>query len=351
MSEKSDIVFVCDGSAPGGIGRYARGLGGELLRQPAGRLRPSILDTSLGPGGRRVIRPLRRVYREQVGTARELTSARLVHLADYRPVVPSHRAFVLTVHDVFFLTRPDWYPRPIRLYKKALLHVALRKHPAAVICVSQATREALVAAVPGFAGIRLEVIHPGVEPPRSPAEATPAGDTYFVTVGTIEPRRNHLALLEAFRRARGEGLQARWRVVGGVGYHGAPIADELRAADGVDVVTGATDEELDATYRGALFAVTPSLGEGFGFPPLEAMARGVPVICPAGGVFDETVGDAGVRVAGSADSWTDALLHLGHRADERSRYAAAGARQAGTFSWDRAAAATTRLYEEILGVA
>jgi len=351
MSDASGIVFVCDTRAPGGIGRYGRALAAELLRQPAEQLRPSIFDTGFDSAGPPPVRHLRRLYREQFATARASASAHLLHLADYRPVILSRQSFVITVHDVFFLTEPEWYPRPVRLYKTSLLRIALAKGPAAIICVSHATRDALVEAIPGSADFRIEVIHPGVEPATSRAAVNVGEDAYFVTVGTIEPRRNHLTLLDAFQRARHEGLLARWRVVGGVGYRGAAIAEALEAADGVDVVTGATDDELDAIYRGALFAATPSLGEGFGFPPLEAMARGVPVICPAGGVFDETVSNCGVRVASDAESWAAALLRLSQQESERSRYAAEGRRRAGSFSWSRTATATTRLHEELLRVA
>ena len=160
-------------------------------------------------------------------------------------------------------------------------------------------------------------------PPRRLARAPssePAGGGYFLTVATIEPRKNHRGLLRAFRAARAQGLDLRWKVAGAPGYSAEPILEELRAEPGVDVLGWVSDEELDRLYRGALFTAYPSLGEGFGIPPLESMARGVPVASSAGTGLDESVGEAGVKIeCGDEGAWVETLLRLASDAGERER--------------------------------
>jgi glycosyltransferase involved in cell wall biosynthesis len=107
----------------------------------------------------------------------------------------------------------------------------------------------------------------------------------------------------------------------------------------------ASDAELDALYRGARVLAFPSLSEGFGLPVLEAMARGVPVVCSNTGALPEVAGDAALLhdpldVAGLAQSmrrlWSDEALH--------AEYARRGRRRAAEFSWQRAATETWGVY-------
>jgi glycosyltransferase involved in cell wall biosynthesis len=121
---------------------------------------------------------------------------------------------------------------------------------------------------------------------------------------------------------------------------------------GADVVftEGVADEELPAYYSAATCFVLPSLAEGFGLPPLEAMACGCPTIVSAAGALPEVAADAALVVqAGDADSLRAALERVlddaGLRADLRER----GLARAAHYSWDRTAAETVQAYEELLG--
>ena len=133
--------------------------------------------------------------------------------------------------------------------------------------------------------------------------------------------------------------------MGAVGQCSDDIVAALRTEPAVDVLGHVPNDELDRLYRGAKFLAMPSHAEGFGFPPLEAMARGVPTVCSAGSALDETVGDAAVRVdADDRDGWTEALRRLASDAMERARRRELGLRRAGHFRLEEAARAYVAAY-------
>jgi glycosyltransferase involved in cell wall biosynthesis len=172
----------------------------------------------------------------------------------------------------------------------------------------------------------------------------------MLTVGAIEPRRNHLTLLEAFSRARAAGLELRWLVVGRKHYRGSAILERLRAAPGVELRGWVGDDELERLYRGARLVALPSYAEGFGFVPLEAMARGVPTAVATGSALDETAGEAALRVApDDAVAWAQALQRLDGDAALRADLVRRGRERAVGFTWDRAARAHVDLFRAVTG--
>jgi glycosyltransferase involved in cell wall biosynthesis len=192
----------------------------------------------------------------------------------------------------------------------------------------------------------VRVIHPGLAPPPDLGlDGQPAGAPYLLTVGALEPRRNHLTLLNAFARARAHGLALRWVVVGRPHYRGEPILERLRAAPGVEVRGWVSDDELERLYRGARLVALPSHYEGFGFVPLEAMARGVPAVVATGSALDESAGDAALRVApGDVAGWAEALTRLDGDEVLRADLVARGRERAAAFTWERAAQAHVDLF-------
>ncbi len=155
------------------------------------------------------------------------------------------------------------------------------------------------------------MISPGIDPPNG-APSEPTGvESYFLTISTIEPRKNHLGLLASFQQARPPGFRLRWLVAGTVGYNGGPIAAALTAADGVDVIGKVSDEERERLFRDAAFVAVPSFVEGFGIPAGEAMVRGVPVVVATGSGLDEVGPGAALRLdPADVDGWSAALLQL-----------------------------------------
>jgi glycosyltransferase involved in cell wall biosynthesis len=348
------ILFPVHQGASGGIGTNVRGLvasippalapgdefvvAGQRLRNAEHR---QLHDSS---GSRWFFPRLSKLGYEQLYVPVIARDADVVHLSDYRHPLLSRQRFVLTVHDVFFLEHPEWYSGATVRYRSAMLHAAMRKHPSAIVCVSNYTRARLLERYPAAAASHLVVIHPGIETTDA-ADVGHESEPYFLTVSLVEPRKNHLALLDAFTLARRRGLELRWKVAGAIGRGADEIISKLQADDAVDVLGHVPPAELDRLYRRATFLAVPSHAEGFGFPPLEAMARGIPTICSAGSALDETVGDAAVRVAADdREGWADALLHLASDGTERRRLREVGLRRAGEFRLEDAATAYVDVY-------
>jgi glycosyltransferase involved in cell wall biosynthesis len=231
-----------------------------------------------------------------------------------------------------------------------MLRAVVARRPAAVVCDSSFTRERLLHHHPALARRAIvEVVHPGLDAPPAEAPAAPAdAEPYFVTVSTIEPRKNHLGLLAAFRAARASGLPLRWKVAGLAGHRSEPILAALRAADGVDVLGWVSPERLEALWAGARFAAVPSFVEGFGFPPLEAMARGVPVVYATGSAMDETLGDAALGVPPThVVAWADALRTLDEDTATRQELIQRGRARVTRFTWTGAAESIGSLHRSV----
>jgi len=259
--------------------------------------------------------------------------------------VLSTSRFVLTVHDVFFLEHPEWFPRNVARYKALMLDLALAKRPAQIVCVSEWTRQSLLAHRPKIDEHVVTVVPSGIDQPPLSSRRPNLERPSFLTVSNIQSWKGHLLLLRAFRRARAAGFEPVWRVAGAPGYAAADIVEALRSEPGVEFLGRVSETEKERLLAEALFVATPSRAEGFGFPPLEAMIRGVPVVSSTGSALDETVGDAALRVdPDDEEGWSDALVRLSADAELRQRLAAAGTERARQFTWSRTAAGYVAAY-------
>jgi alpha-1,3-rhamnosyl/mannosyltransferase len=319
-----------------GIGTVVRGLEAALPDALA-------LDDELvlvGGDRSRLTRP----FYEQLVLPLEVRGVDLVHLCDHRPLLASRRPFIVTVHDLFFLDHPEWLPRSVVAYKTAMFRRLVSKRPRRFVCVSEYTRNRLLEHVPSLAQTSVEVVHSGVAK-RPPMDVPPASERFVLTVGAIEPRKNQLTLLAAFQQARRRGFGLRWKVVGPAVDRSRTIIERLRVADGVDYLGAVSASELEQLYAQAEIFAVASHAEGFGFPPLEAMARGVPTICSTGSALDETTDGAAIRVDPSdVDGWADALLRLEYDVAGRERLRSLGRARAAVFSLEAMAAAYVRCY-------
>ena len=177
---------------------------------------------------------------------------------------------------------------------------------------------------------------------------------YFLHVGTLEPRKNLVRLIQAFdlvRRKSHEDIQL--VLAGGKGWKYESIFEEihrLNLHDSVRLLGYVPDEDLPGLIKGARAVVYPSLYEGFGIPPLEAMAVGTPVLTSNTSSLPEVVGDAAVLVdpedvgsiaSGMEDIWTDG--------DLRQSLQEKGWLRAQRFAWDKSARQTMDLYNRLLG--
>src|SRR4051812_16741000 len=214
--------------------------------------------------------------------------------------------YVLTVHDLSWEERPGDFTLYERGWHAAMRPHALARGAAGVVCPADVTRRALASRW----GVDAVVVPQGVEPPGDGGGAR-RERPYVLFVGALEPRKAPELLLGAHARARGRGLDADL-VFAGRGR----LASRLAGRPGVEVLGDVGDAELDALYRGALCLVLPSWLEGYGLPPLEALARGPPPVLHDLPVYAETLGDGALRFPpGDAVALADALLRVGRERD------------------------------------
>jgi glycosyltransferase involved in cell wall biosynthesis len=272
--------------------------------------------------------------------------ARVFHWTDYvHPPLARARA-VLTVHDVAFARDPSWHgPAAATLLARTRAAAAAA---AAIVVPSASTAADLRRFVPHTAPVH--VIPFGADHvPQAPPPPPPLSRRYALCLGTLEPRKNHRALLAAWR-----GLAAHRPhlvVLGGIGWQCDAIVADVQQAVAAGLATwlpNVADAALWSWLAHAELLLYPSQWEGFGFPPLEAMQLGVPVLAHdcaplrelGDGVFlfvdatDPAALQQGIARALDDDAW---------RATART----AGRRRATDFRWARCAAAHAAVYHEV----
>ncbi len=258
---------------------------------------------------------------------------------------PARRA-VSTFHDLFVLTDEFSSPDFRKRFAEQARNAAARSD--LIIAVSRFTADQ-VCDLLNVEGGRIRVIHHGATPPPFPPPSDAARENMILHVGAIQKRKNIVRLVEAFERVP-EG----WRLVlaGSAGFGADEILARIEhspkrtAIEWLGYVDAARLESLYARAR--VFAF-PSLGEGFGIPVIEAMARGVPVIASGHPALREVAADAAIYVdPENVDSIAHALLDFTGSQSRRDEYRSAGVQRASAFSWDSAVMRTWEVYRELV---
>lgn len=303
---------------------------------------------------------LRRILYDQIGIRRECRRLRanLVHYpANVGNLFETPRA-VLTVHDLSFLRNPAWFRWERAMYYRHAVKRSVRSAER-IIADSYATAVDLQDML-GVPRDRIDVIPLGVDDafqPVSPDEVAAVRHKYglppsfFLYYGTLEPRKNLPRLIEAWSAIAGECPQD--LVI--AGREGWQVGSIRKAAEGsayasrIHFVGFIPREELPALIGTAHAFVWPSLWEGFGLPPLEAMACGVPVLTSNVSSMPEVMGDAALLVD-PADVKTLATGMGRLAADDtlRVELKAKGLARAAQFTWERTAERTLAVYRKVL---
>jgi glycosyltransferase involved in cell wall biosynthesis len=262
---------------------------------------------------------------------------------------------VVTVHDLIFFRRPGDYSRAWLALTRLFLPRVLRR-AAAVACDSQATRDDLISRL-GVPGRKTVVIYPGIDGhfARSPSAGAILPYPYILCLGPLVRRKNLDVAIKAFAVLARDHANIRLVITGGPSpgvqsYTEAEITallpDSLRERL---VLTGYVGRrELAKLVSGASVLAYPSLDEGFGLPPLEAMAAGVPVVVadtPA--VVEATGGAALVAPHDSPSEWADRLSLVLERHDVAERLRAAGLKQSSRYTWKSCALEFAALYRRL----
>lgn len=339
--------------APTGVGRYTRELAHALEGRGVEVTRYAIaLKGGSHPDIARWRLPARLVHRSwrSLGkpSIRKLVGdVDVVHGTNFVLPPTNGAPGVVTIHDLSFL-RDDAFPGAAGWREMAPWSAARAAH---VLVPTNAMAEEVTIRF-GIDPAKLSVTYEGVAPVFF--GATPLSDLalenfgirrpYAVAVGTMEPRKNLPRLLDAWQRA-GDAVAGWTLVLAGPSGWGP----RLPKTPGVVLTGWVGDETLPGLLAAADLFCYPSLYEGFGLPPLEAMAAGTACLAGRYSAAEEVLGDAAVLVDPlDTDAMADALRALAGDDSYRRRYAVAGRAQAIGYTWERTARVTIDVYEAVL---
>jgi glycosyltransferase involved in cell wall biosynthesis len=262
---------------------------------------------------------------------------------------------VITVHDVAFLVFPGAFPAAWRLMYRAALRRAVRTADA-IITPSRHTAEDLVRRT-RLSPSRVHVTPLAATPPDEPADPDEVlarlkvPRPYLLFVGTLEPRKNLVRLVRAYRRLAARGAPHRLVLAGPIGWQPQRLLREV-AVEGpgeVLMVGRVGPKELDGLYRAADAFIYPSLYEGFGLPVLEAMSRGLPCIVSTSSSLPEVAGEAALPVDPRSEAGlADAMERVTTDPELAGRLRDAAIARASRFSWDETARLTLEVYKGVL---
>ena len=306
-------------------------------------------------------RPVLRILWEQIvqPQAARQVGADLLHAMAFVAPLLRPCPTVVTVYDLSFALFPQYF----RGFNQAYLRFGTRasvKRARRVIAISDHTRRdvARLYAVPIE---RIDVAYPGVNPALKPSEPAVIArfrheknlpEKYLLFLGTLEPRKNLVMLIDAFARFKRQCPEATLILAGGVGWLAREIFDAARASgvgDSIRLPGFVPAQEKALWYAAATAFVYPSTYEGFGLPPLEAMACGTPVITSNAASLPEVVADAGVSI-GPADpgGWAAALGRVWNDPIYRAELRDRGLAQSKKFTWLETARQTIAVYRHAL---
>lgn len=377
------LTVLVDGTAVprelGGVGRYVEGvvshltdpaLDVHLVVRPvhAERFRALAPDATVhtAPAWTDSV-PLRFLW-EQTGLPAlgRRIGAQVLHSPHYTFPFGWRGGSVVTLHDATFFSNPEWHSRLKRTFFTWWSRRSLRSRPV-VIVPSAATATEAARVVSGIRadvrvaplGVDRAVFHEPsiaeVEDARI-AATLPEGAPWIAFLGTIEPRKNVTALLDAYATVRASraaaGSDTPWLVLSGArGWDESAIArlDALQPDDHVIEAGYLPLEDLSGYLGGAEFVVYPSLGEGFGLPVVEAMAAGACVLTTRRLSLPEVGGEAAVYSEPSAPALAEAMTALLDDPALVASHRAAALARADVFTWQATAAVHVDAYSAVAG--
>jgi glycosyltransferase involved in cell wall biosynthesis len=271
--------------------------------------------------------------------------------------------FVLSIHDATLFLHRRYHPLT-RLLAMRLMLPLVAKRAAAVITMSHSARSDLIRVL-GLPPANVHVIYEAApdhfRPLTDPTERERLKHKYglpeefLLYVGTIEPRKNLRRLVSAFSRLKRQGHPHQLIIAGPWGWAMDDFQAEIKdAADGQPVrwLGYVPAEDLPGLYSLASLFVFPSLYEGFGLPPLEAMACGTPVLTSNNSSLVEVCQDAAVLIDPyQEDDIADGIHRLLSDDEQRQELSRRGQLRAQAFSWQRTARETAAVYQKVMGTA
>jgi len=283
---------------------------------------------------------------------------------------PNYLAFrfagptVVTAHDASWVRYPEMHPAERVRSMNHLFPAALANAQRVIVDSDFVAGE--MHEVFGVPLDRLRTVYLGVSPLFRPLAAADTADMcrrhgiehgrYILAVGTLEPRKNLISLIRAFRALPPQLARHYPLVIAGMrGWRHGDTDQEIGALEksgALRILGHVAEADLPALYAGAGLFVYPSIYEGFGLPPLEAMAAGVPVVVADCASLPEVVGDAGIRVAPyDIDALAETLRAILENPAQRQAMSAASLARSQRFTWENCARETFAVYREAIAAA
>lgn len=286
----------------------------------------------------------------------------LFHATDFvmPPTLPSVPT-VLTVHDLSFVRVSDSASPSLKKYLDVVVPRSVGK-ATHILADSQATADDLVSLY-SVSASKVSVLLSGVNERFYQNISSNSSMTtrikysledfpYIFTVGTVQPRKNYIRLIQALVQLRNKGIDIHLVIAGGKGWLDNPIYQAIsdnHMEKFVHFIGFASDEDLPALYKNATCLAFPSLYEGFGLPVLEAMAAGVPVLTSNVSSLPEVAGDAAITVDPyDVDAITDGLQKLILDTTLRDTLIQKGLARAKEFTWEKSARQLLGIYQDLL---
>lgn len=287
----------------------------------------------------------------------------LYHATDFTlpPVLPGTKT-ILTVHDLSYVRTPETTHPILKAYLDRVVPWSVRRANH-VIADSQATKDDLIdlyQTLPEKISVLLSGVNPTYQPVSDRQKVSevrqryniPADKPYIFSIGTVQPRKNYGRLMEALAVLGTDFEDVQVVIAGGKGWLDSPIfetAKRLGLQDRVHFTGYVSDADVPALYSGATCTYYVSLYEGFGFPVLESMACGTPVLTSNVSSLPEVAGNIAPMVDPyDVQAIAEGLRRLIEDTALRERVIAAGFEQASRFTWEKSATQLLQIYKKVL---
>ena len=264
---------------------------------------------------------------------------------------------VVTIHDMSYVPYPHFAEERNVSYLRAHMKSTVERADAIITVSHFSARE--ICNYLGVSEDRVFTVHHGIADrfvrPNDQTTATVLArykldKPYLLTVGTVEPRKNIPLLIEIFETLT--DFDGDLVIAGGLGWKYEPIMERIKKsprAKSIRCLGYTHDDKLPALYAGASAFVVTSHYEGFGFPPVEAMACDTPVVSSTGGSLAEVLGDGAVLVDSfSAELWADQIRKVLSDSAFREALIDRGRDKAASYTWAKAASETMNVYRQVL---
>lgn len=300
-----------------------------------------------------------RIITEQIKLLKLYKKYDVVHFLDYATPVLYKGKKIATIHDMAMHTMKDKYTKGQVLVKTILLKNTIN-HADKLICISEFTKKELLKYYPDIDECKVEIVYNGFEYSGIDLSLDMINSTltkfkitknYLLFVGTLSPHKNLERLIEAFNKIRNDGYDYQLVICGKKGWMYEDIFKKVKRLnlEKEVIFTGyVSEEELEVLYNKTKLFVFPSLYEGFGFPPIESMARSVPVLTSKEGAISEVVGDCAVFCnAYDTNDISKQIINILEDKHLTNKIIKRGINRVKYFSWQKSAERIFRIYNEM----